>query len=42
MYNINGQIVIDMNLFILSLLQKEIAEAMMDKHISKIILDFRL
>ena len=28
-----------MNLFILSLIQKEIAEAMMDKHISKIILE---
>ena len=28
-----------MNIFILSLIQKEIAEAMMDKHISKIILE---
>jgi hypothetical protein len=28
-----------MNLFILSLIQKEVAEYMMDKHISKIILD---
>ena len=28
-----------MNLFILSLIQKEIAQAMMDKHISKIILE---
>ncbi len=28
-----------MNLFILSLIQKEIAEAMMDKHVSKILLE---
>ena len=28
-----------MNLFILSLLQKEIAESMMDKHVSKILLE---
>ncbi len=28
-----------MNLFILSLIQKEIAESMMDKHVSKILLE---
>jgi hypothetical protein len=30
---------IKMNLFILSIIQKEIAEAMMDKHVSKILLE---